>query len=371
MRLGLVLIFLALLPPIFGAEIPFYIGTVTDHSASKGIYLGSLDSATGKLEPLRVAAEIKNPNFLALTPDGHFLYAATNTLHADAVTAFGRSRDGALAALNTLPSGGGETCHISVDQTGRDVFVANYNGGSIASFHAATDGSLERHTALISFTGSGPDPVRQKKSYAHSIYADPANKFVYACDLGSDHVWIFHLDAADGALTPGDPPSANVPPGSGPRHLAFDRTGNFVYVANEMGASVTTFSRDAATGALTAIETVSTLPAGTSAKGVTTAEIVLHPSGKWLYVSNRGCDTISVFAVGVAGRLQLIQSTSSVAKFPRSFAVDPSGHWLIAAGQKDNRIAVLKIDPTTGKLTATDESVAVGDPTCVLFAPEN
>jgi 6-phosphogluconolactonase len=344
----------------------FYIGTMTGPSASKGIYLGSLDTDTGKLGPLTLAAEAKNPNFLALSPDHPFLFAALS----DTVGSFQVRPDGTLTPLNEQPSGGAAPCHVCLDKTGRHVFVANYGGGNIAAFEVGPDGLIGKRTALMQFTGSGPDPKRQKNSYAHSVYVDPKNKFLYSCDLGSDRIWIFKLSAIDGALVPADPPAAKVPPGSGPRHLAFHPNGKFVYVANEMGLSVTVFARDAESGALTALETVPTLPPGSPAKGVTTAEICCHPSGKWLYVSNRGFDTISVFTIAPDGRLSLLQNTPSVAKFPRAFAIDPSGRWLIAAGQNDNRIAVLKIDPATGRLTATDQSAVVGAPVCVLFVPK-
>jgi 6-phosphogluconolactonase len=368
-ELALPALLVVFLCPARGASEDFYIGTVTEHSASQGIYQGSLDTHTGKLGPLHLANEIKNPNFLAVVPDGRFLYAAISTRGASSVAAFARRPDGTLAFLNERPSGGEEAVHLETDATGRDVFVANYGGGNIAGFRTNSDGSLEPRTAFVQFTGSGPNLDRQKKPYAHSIYVGPDNRFVYACDLGSDHVWIFKLDAARGTLAPADPPAAKVPPGSGPRHLAFSPDGRFVYVANEMGGSVTVFSRDAVAGALTALETISALPPGISAKGVSTAEIFCHPSGKWLYVSNRGCDTISVFAIALDGGLELIQSVPSVARFPRSFALDPEGRWLIVAGQKDNRIAVLKIDPATGRLTATDQAAEVGIPTCVIFAP--
>jgi 6-phosphogluconolactonase len=220
---------------------------------------------------------------------------------------------------------------------------------------------------MIQLAGSGPNPKRQLGPHAHSIYTSPDDAFVYACDLGSDKVWIFKFDAGDGTLVPSDPPFARVPPGSGPRHLAFNPNGKFVYVSNEMGHDVTVFTRNASTGDLTVLETVGTLPAGTPEGNVTTAEIALHPSGKWLYVSNRGCDTISAFAVGEDGRIKLIQSVAAGVKFPRNFGLDASGQWMITAGQNDGRIAVLKVDPASGRLSATDQSAQVGSPVCVLF----
>jgi len=364
--LRITLLFFSLLGARAVADVStFYIGTQTGHSTSQGIYRCSIDTETGKLGPLTLAVAANNPNFLALSPDNSVLVSALG----DSVGSFKVGPDGALSALNEQPSGGGGPCHVSLDKTGRHLFVANYGGGNIASFAIGADGLLGARTALIQFSGFGPDLNRQKKSYAHSIYVDPQNQYAYSCDLGSDSIWIFKFNPADGTLVAANPPSAKVPPGSGPRHLVFGPGGHYVYVANEMGASVSFFKRDPASGALTLVKTVSTLTPGTPAKGVTTAEICFDPSYRRLYVSNRGCDTISVLAIALNGTPTLMQSVPSVAKFPRSFAIDPSGHWLIAAGQNDNRIAVLKIDPATGLLSATDQSAAVGAPVCILFLP--
>ena len=355
-------LFFSLLGLHAAAEVvSFYIGTLTDASSSQGIYLGSLDTVSGNLGPLRLAAPAKNPNFLALSRDRRFLFAA----QTDTVGSFQVRTDGSLAPLNGQPSGGAGPCFVSLDQAGRHVFVANYDGGNITAFPVDPQGIIGTRTARIQFTGSGPNPGRQTKPYAHSVSIDPENKYVYSCDLGSDSIWIFRFHSGSGTLVPVLPPAAKVPPGSGPRHIAFH--GKFVYVVNEMGVSVTVFTR-AAAGALTALETVSALPPGTSTQGVTAAEICCHPSGKWLYVSNRGSDTLSVFAIASDGRLSLLQNIPSIVKFPRSFALDPTGQWLLAAGQKDNCIALFKIDLTTGRLTPTDQTAAVPVPVCVLFA---
>ena len=342
---------------------PFYLGTMTGKSGSKGIYYGTLDPETGKLGPVTLAAQAKDPGFLALAPDKKFLVAALD----QSVGSFQVEPGGKLKALNEEPSGGDGSCHVSLDSRGGVAFVANYGGGSIAAFDVAENGVIGKRFALVPFTGSGPDPVRQKRPFAHSIYADPADKFVYACDLGTDSVWIFKLDPSASTLTPANPPSAKVPPGSGPRHLAFSPDGRLIYVVNEMGVSVTTFARDLVSGALTPRDTVSALFPGKATGHDTAAEICLQPSGRWLYASVRGCDVIAVFAVGPDGSLKLIQNVPSVAKFPRSIAVDPSGRWLISAGQNDSRIAVLAIDPATGLLTPTDQTALVGSPICVLF----
>ena len=353
-----------------GGEARFYLGTFAN--GSSGIYTGTIDMATGVLGPLSLAANVENPNFLALSPDGKFLYAATRGHDATGgVSSFEVEPGGRLNPLNEQSSGGDGPCHIWVDATGRNVLVANYGSGSVACLRIKADGSLGQRTALVKYSGSGPDPVRQKKPFAHSVYTDPSNRFVYSCDLGTDNVWVFKFDADAGTLTPADPPSAKVPPGSGPRHLAIHPGGKLAFVACEMGLSVTAFRRDPAAGALTVLSTLPALPDGTPPAGATTAEIALHPSGKWLYVSTRGPDVLSVFAVSDDGKLTRTQVAPANVKVPRGFAIDPKGHWLIAAGQADNKIAVLKIDPATGMLSSTGQAAQASAPVCVLFAPPN
>lgn len=351
------------------ADLPFYIGTYTGKSGSQGIYAGSIDSETGKLGPIRLAAEAVNPSFLALSPDGAHLYAAMEE-KGGAVGAFKVGKDGSLTLLHRRESGGNGACHVSVDPSGRCVFVANYGSGSIASFPIVADGSLGERASFIQLTGSGPNASRQKSPHAHAIYADAASRFVYVCDLGTDKVWIYALDPATGALTPVEPASASVPAGGGPRHLALHPGGHFAYANNEMGNSVTAFARNPATGVLSPLQTLPTLPLEANGLNFSTAEIFCHPTGKWLYVSNRGHDSIAVFAIAEDGRLTFLEAPPAGVKTPRGFAIDPSGRWLVVGGQDDHRITVLKIDPATGRLTATSESAEVGAPVCVVFAPQ-
>jgi len=353
--------------PALGEQMHFYVGTFTDNSASKGIYQGTLDILSGKLGPLTLAAPALDPAFLASDPSGNELYAVQEISGTGRVQSFERKPNGSLVPLNEQSSGGNGTCHVAVDPTGQDLLIANYGSGSIACFRLKQDGFLGIRTALIPFAGSGPNAKRQERPHAHSIYVSPDDAFVYACDLGTDHVWIFKFDAAAGTLVANVPPSASVPPGSGPRHLVFSPDGKLVYVANELGHSVSSFSRNPGTGSLTPLQTIATLSEGTPAGDVATAEIVIHPSGRWLYVSNRGCDTISVFVLDATGWLKLAQSISAGVKTPRSFALDPTGHWMITAGQTDNLLAVLKIDSDTGELTPTAQSAQVGSPVCILF----
>jgi 6-phosphogluconolactonase len=350
------------------ADATFYLGTYTRGGKSKGIYVGKLDTATGKLGAIELGAETSNPSFLALSPNAKNLYAVAEGSEGG-VAAFAVGADGKLTRLNDLPAGGAGTCHVWVDATGQVVLAANYSGGSLAAFRTKPDGSLAERTAFVQLTGSGPNPRRQQKPAGHAIYTDPENKFVYGCDLGSDQVWSFRFDAEKGTLTPTDPPSGKVPPGGGPRHLAIHPNGRFAYTNNELTMSVTTFARDTVKGTLTALDTVSTLPPGTPTEGFSTAEIFCHPTGKWLYVSNRTHDTIAVFAIGADGKPTFLEAAPAQVKIPRGFGIDPSGKWLIAGGQNDHRLAVHAIDQQTGRLTFTGQTAEVGAPVCVLFKP--
>ena len=352
-------------PPVRAGEETFYLGTFTHApGGSQGIYVGTLDNATGKLGPLRLAAKEKDPGFIALSPDHRFVFAALN----DAVESLAVQPDGSLRAISRQPAGGQDISYVSVDHTGREVFVASYDSGCIAGFPVGADGTIGAREAFEVLTGSGPNQLRQKGPHAHSIYADPPGRFVYVCDLGTDKIWIYRR-GAHGELAPADPPFAAVAPGSGPRHLLFDD--RFVYLVNEMGVTTCVFERNATTGALRLGQIVSNIPGGVG-PGTGSAEIALHRSGRWLYVSTRVQDVMTVFRVNrnaVANRLTFVQNVPSPAMFPRSFGLDPSGRWMIVAGQNDNRIAVMKIDAATGRLAPTNESASVGSPVCVLFVP--
>lgn len=367
LRAGCLILFLFVARPACAAEERFYLGTYTSPSASQGIYVGTLDSETGKLGPIRLAAAVKqDPTFLALSPHGSLLFAALS----DAVACFRVEPNGLLRAINRQPSGL-NTCHVSLDRTAHMLFAASYDTGSISSYPVA-GGRIGARSASIPFTGSGPDTGRQLQSHPHSVYADPEDHFLYVCDLGADRIWIFRL-GAKGQLIPADPPAAIVAPGSGPRHLAFSPDGSLVYVANELGVTTTVFSRNKTTGELTLVDTENNIEPGWP-HGTGSGEISLHPSGKWLYVSTRLTDRMTVFKINPefpanGAPLQREQVIPSPVKFPRSFALDPTGRWLIVAGQTANRIAVMKVDAATGQLAPTSAEASVGSPVCVLFAP--
>jgi 6-phosphogluconolactonase len=347
------------------AEVPFYVGTYTKPGGSKGIYRGVLDSATGEAKITGLAGEARNPSFLAIHPSKKFLYAA---IEADggAVGAFAIQPDGTLKALNEESSKGGGNCHVWVDDSGKNVLAANYGTGSIASLPIKEDGSLSPASSWLQHEGSGPNAGRQKGPHAHSIYT--RGKFAYSCDLGTDDVFVYKHDSSKGTLTPNDPPSAKVPPGGGPRHLAFSPDGKFAFVCNEMTSAVTAFAHDGAKGTLTPIHTLSTLPEGyADAAKNSTAEIHCHPNGKFVYVSNRGHDSIAVFAIAADGKLTPVEQPDSKVKVPRGFAISPEGGWLIAGGQNSNDLALHKVDGNTGKLTFQKMIGEVGAPVNVEF----
>jgi 6-phosphogluconolactonase len=353
----------------------FYVGTYTG-AKSKGIYAFRLDTKSGALEPLGLAAESSNPSFLAIHPNGRFLYSVNEAgkwkgQSGGFVTAFRIDREsGRLTEINQQSSVGDGPCHLVVDQSGHCVLLANYGGGSIAALPIKTDGALSPHTAFIQHTGSSVNPDRQKEPHAHSINVSPDNRFAYVADLGLDRVLIYRLDAAKGTLTPNDVPFVKVAPGSGPRHFAFHPSGGFAYVINEMLCTVTAFKHDRQSGGLTEIQTASTLPAGEPLKPeYSTAEVVAHPGGRFLYGSNRGHNSIAVFSVAKDGRLALVQNADTQGKTPRNFALDPSGGWLFAENQDSGTIVQFKVDQATGRLTPTGRSLDAGTPVCLRWVP--
>jgi 6-phosphogluconolactonase len=369
MKNRLALWFLLLLPlAAYPAQERFYVGTYTGAGNGEGIYTGVLDSNSGTLGTVALAVKASSPNYLALSRDASHLYAVT-TDGGGSVAAFSVGRDGALAFLNSVSSGGAGPSHLSLDASGTNILVANYTSGSIANIRINPDGSLGDRTSLVAFQGSGPDPIRQKKPFAHFIASDDGGRFVYACDLGTDHVWTYHYDPVAGVFQGLADMQGTVPAGSGPRHFAFGRGEGYAYVNGEMGRNVTAFRHDKTTGALAAIQTLPLVPGAGPEKGITTAEIECHPSGKWLYVSSRGDDIIAVFALGGDGRLAWVQDAPCMVKMPRGFGIDPSGRWLIVAGQSDGQIAVLGIDQGNGKLAPAGQQAKVPSAVDVLFVP--
>jgi 6-phosphogluconolactonase len=351
-----------------------FIGTYNG-TKSKGIYVSRLDTATGKLSQPELAAESIHPTFLAVHPNQRFLYAANETgnyasTKSGAISAFAiDASTGKLTLLNQQSSGGGGPCHLIVDRAGKNVLAANYGGGSVAVLPIQENGRVGEATAFVQHQGSSVNPRRQEGPHAHFIITDPANRFALACDLGLDKVLVYRFDSARGALVPNDPPAAAVQAGSGPRHLAFHPNGRWVYLINELASTMTVWSYDAAGGALKELQTISTLPEEFKGESAT-AEVQVHPSGKFVYGSNRGHDSIAVFAVDKkTGLLTPLQHQSTLGKMPRHFAIDPTGKWLIAENQQTDNIAVFALDTKTGKLTPTGQVLPAPTPVCIQFVP--
>lgn len=381
-RYAFLLRFLCLLLPLLAAANlmaapktwTVYIGTYTT-GASKGIYQAQFDAQTGKLSDPELAAETKNPSFLALHPDGRHLYAVgeINSFGGQktgAVSAFGiEANTGRLEALGQQSSGGGGPCHVAVDRSGRCVMVANYGSGSIAALPIEPKGGLGAPAGIVQHEGASVNPRRQAGPHAHQIVPDPANRLALVCDLGLDKVLFYRLEPRPARLVAGDPPSVSLPPGAGPRHLAFHPKGKFVYVISELNSTITACRYQAKPGTLEPVQTVSTLPEEFRGEN-TCAEIQVHPSGKFVCGSNRGHDSLAMFAADSrSGRLTLLQHQSSGGKTPRFFDFDPSGRWLLAANQGSDNVAVFAVEPQTGRLTPTGQSITVGAPVCVVFRP--
>ena len=356
---------LSLVPRAGAAELTYYIGT--SGGQAKGILRGTIDSETGKLSEPTLMVAAKGASYLAQGKDAKILYA-TSEVAGGGVAAYALSTDGKATLLNAENTKGKGATHLAVDPSGRNLLAANYVSGSVASLPIKADGSLAAATGFNQHVGSGPDTKRQAAPHAHGIYPDVAGKFAYVPDLGTDDIFIYRLEAEQGSLTLNEPKSGRVAPGSGPRHFAFHPRGGFAYACNEMALTVSAFTLDAAKGVLKEIQTLPTLPTGASAAGASTAEIFCLPSAKALYVSNRGHDSLAVYAIGANGQLSLIQHMLKVPATPRGFGLSNDGRWLVCAGQKFGTINAYRVDPETGKLTDTMQSVTAGSSCCILFA---
>ncbi len=345
----------------------------TSGRATKGIYVSRFNPATGKLSEPELAAEARNPSFLAVHPSLQYLYAVGETGgrgQAGTVSAFSLDRkSGKLTLLNTASSVGSGPCHLVVDRSGKNVLVANYGSGSVAVLPIKADGSLAEHTAFIQHQGSSVDRSRQEGPHAHSINVSSDNRFAIVADLGLDQVLVYRFDPAKGSLEPNDPPFAKVAPGSGPRHFTFHPNGKYGYVINEMGSTVTAFGWDAKRGAFQEIQTISTLPPGAKEKNYD-AEVITDRAGRFLYGSNRGHDSIALFSIEPGkGTLKFVETVPSQGKFPRNFNLDPTGAWMLVGNQNSDNVAVYKVDRATGRLTPTGDQVKAPSPICIKFVP--
>ena len=359
-----------------GKTVRVYFGTYTNTpAASKGIYLYDLDLTTGALTDTNLTAMTPNPSFLAIAPNRKFLYAVNETQSyggkmTGSVTAFSiDAKTGKLAELNSQASMGTDPCHLVVDAKGENVLVANYSSGSVAVLPIGADGKLAPHSSVAQHSGSSANAGRQEGAHAHSIYSDASGRYVLSCDLGTDKVYVYHYDAKQGKITPNDFAAATLPPGSGPRHLVFSANRRYLYVINEMLSTVTAFEWNEKTGEMKPVQSVSTLPADFHDES-TTAEIALSPNGKFLYASNRGHDSLAIFAVNAqTGLLHSVGWQSTQGKTPRSFALDSTGTFLIAANQNTDNVVVFRVAPETGLLTQVGPAASIPAPVCVLFAP--
>ncbi len=364
-------------PQLWAADCLVYFGTFTD-TTSQGIYVSRLDMDTGKLSAPELAVAVASPNYLAVSPDGRFLYASErrdNSTNGGFVDAFAiDGHTGSLKLLDRKSAGGAGPCFVGIDAAGQNVFCANYSGGSVKSFHVNADGTLTDGT-FVQHHGSSINPSRQTGPHAHCFVGAPGGPFALACDLGLDKVMVYHVDPATAALTPGDPPFATVAPGSGPRHVAFSPDGKTASVICEMGGTVNVFDWDGATGTLHHRQTVSLLLPSLYQDTFTSAEIVYRPDGRFVYATIRGpagvrgANSISTLSVDQkTGNLTLIQNIPCGGDFPRGLGVDPSGHWLIVGNQKSGTVTEFAIGQD-GRVKPIGKPFAVGSAVDVKFAP--
>jgi 6-phosphogluconolactonase len=348
-----------------------FVGTYTN-AESKGIYAFRFNATTGAFRPMGLAAETSSPSFIVQSPDGRFLFAVNEVDQfsgeaAGSVSSFKIDKqNGTLTLINVQSSKGAAPCHLAVDATGKFLAVANYNGGNFAVLPIGADGSLQPAKTVLNHEGSGPNRERQSGPHAHAVVFDRTNKFLIGTDLGTDRVWIYRFDPATGAATAATPAAVVLPPGSGPRHFAFHPARPLAFVINELNSTMTTLAWSEAAGPLTVKSALSTLPAAFKGSS-STAELAVHPSGRFVYGSNRGHDSIAVFAISDDAKLTAVEQEPTQGSTPRHFTIDPSGRWLIAANQGSSTLMTFRIDQGTGALTPAGAPVPAATPVCVLF----
>jgi 6-phosphogluconolactonase len=364
---------LVALSTVSAESLPVYFGTYTwGENSSKGIYRSILDLETGKLCDPVLAAEAKNPSFLEIHPNGNFLYAVSESGGAGSVSAYAIGADaGDLKLLNQQPSGGVGPCHVSIDHAGKNLLVANYGSGSVSVIPIKSDGRLGKPTGFVQHAGSSVNARRQKSPHAHSVNVGPDNRFAFVADLGIDKIMIYRLDIETGTIVANDPAFAKVKPGAGPRHFAFHPNGKYAYVINELDCTMTGFAYNSALGALTEIQTITTLPKAFDASN-TCAEVRVHPSGKFVYGSNRGHDSIVAYRADPArGTLTFIEHEIADIKTPRNFNIEPTGKFCLVANQGGDSVVVFRIDQETGALEPTGHKISIAKPVCVRFLGPN
>ncbi len=368
-------LFVLLSIPLFvDAETLVYIGTYTEgDSSSEGVYVSKLDETSGALSEPVLAASVVNPSFVAIHPTRPLLYAVSEVFSGGpdtvGVIAFSIKEDGTLSKLNERPSGGAGACHVSVDPTGQCVGVANYGGGSCASFPILSDGSLGELGSFHQHVGgSGVKPNRQNEPHAHSINFNSDGTQAFVADLGKDQILVFDVDAKAGKMTPAKQPFLDMPPGGGPRHFCFHPTFRHAFSNLEITSKVAMLEYNNASRTLSLGKTLDTIPPLARNRGNSTAECLVHPSGKFVYVSNRGHNSIAGFSFDEAtGDFRTIGNTNSLGEVPRGFGIDPTGQFLVVGNQKTGNVVSLRIDLESGKLTPTGHSVKVDAPVNIRF----
>ena len=350
-----------------------YAGTYTEAGRIEGLHVLRFDASTGAVKLVSSFDVGPNPSFLTLHPNGRSLYVVNEVDDIDGdVTGSVRSftidaSSGDITAVSARISGGASPCYISTDRTGRVALVANYGGGTVATLGIGEDASLTAPLHVVQHVGTGKIAARQERAHAHCIIPHPSNRFVMAADLGTDRVLIYRLDLPGGALTHIERSDAVMPPGTGPRHLAFHPTLPICYVTGELNSTVSAMSCNQNTGALAITQTLPTLPAGTAGENFP-ADIHIAPNGRTLYVSNRGHNSIAVFHIAATtGLLTLEQTISTGGNWPRNFTLDPSGHWLLVANQRSGSVTVFGRDVNTGRLTPTAQHLELAAPVCLRF----
>ena len=354
------------------ADALLYVGTYTEAGRTDGLYLLRMDTLSGALRQVEAVDVGANPSFLTIHPNGRTLYSVNEVTETEgrptgAVRAFAiDAESGALTWLDEQPSEGAAPCYVSTDRKGRFVLVANYVSGTVATLPIDETGALDHASHVVQHVGKGPVTARQEHAHAHCVVPHPSNRFVLAADLGVDRVLVYRFDEGTGALQHVEERDAVLPPGTGPRHLAFHPTLSLVFVSGELNSTVSALHCDPQTGALRVVQTLSTLPASFKGENFP-ADIHVAPSGRTLYVSNRGHNSVAVFSIGARGTLALQQVMSTGGNWPRNFTIDPSGRWLLVANQKSGSVVVFVRDAESGRLSATAQRIDIPSPACLRF----
>jgi 6-phosphogluconolactonase len=369
---GFVFVFLCLMMSSQIAEAKkhiLYVGTYTEGTGD-GIFVYLFNDTNGKIVNLKMPVVCNNPSFLTISPDKKYLYAVSEVdvperNHSGSVSAYAIGKSGQLTLLNEVLTNGPNPCHVSVSPDGKKLVASNYSGGNLSFFNVLPDGSLSEMIQRIQHEGSGPFPERQTGPHAHSAKFDPKGKFLYAADLGIDEFMVYNSVAGDVPVTPGSQPFIKLPPGSGPRHFDFSADGNYIYLINELNSTITVLMRYG--NVWKSIQTIKTIPKVYKGENWC-ADIHVSADGRFVYGSNRGHNSISVFKRDqVSGKLEIIQTVSVEGNWPRNFALDPSKDFLLVANQKSNDITVFRIDPITGMLRFTGRKFPTDRPVCLQF----